>query len=223
MKTSIEQKVSEAKVADRVHVSAVANGLILNGRLRPAEHQMLVNQLRQLPGWTHVSDDILYDDTSTSTPASGAPGAPATGTGVIITSEPDHALIFINAQRQESTTPATLSLAPGKYNVTVRKTNFAPYLTQVEVKQGEMAQVNVAFTASQQAEGPAMGFVNVTSTPAGAEIRVDGKATGQRTPARLEMTPGQHTIALWSAGKLILRRNVIVEAKQVAQFNGSSP
>ena len=221
LKTRIEQKLAEAKVADRVHVSVAGAALVLDGRLRPGEHQMLVNQLRQLPGWTHVTDDILYDDTPIANPA-GPAGAPATGTGVTITSQPDHALIFINAQRQESTTPATFSLAPGKYNVTVRKPNFAPYLTQVEVKQGETAQVNVSFAAGQPSEGPGMGFVNVTSTPPGAEIRVDGKATGQRTPAQIEMTAGQHTIALWSAGKLIIRRNVIVEAKQVAQFNGPS-
>jgi serine/threonine-protein kinase len=221
LKTRIEQKLTEAKVADRVHVSAVANGLILDGRLRPGEHQTLINQLRQLPGWAHVTDDILYDDTPVANPA-GPAGAPATGTGVTIASQPDHASIFINGQRQESTTPATLSLAPGKYNVTVRKPNFAPYLTQVEVKQGETAQVNVSFAASQTSEGTAMGFVNVTSTPPGAEIRVDGKAIGQRTPAQIEITAGQHTIALWSAGKLIIRRNVVVEAKQVAQFNGAS-
>lgn len=221
LKEKIERKLTDANLAERVHVSVEGDGLILDGRLHPAEHQMLVNQLRQLPDWAHVTDDILYDNTPIATPT-GAAGAPAAGTGVTITSQPDHAFIFINGERQESTTPATLSLAPGKYNVIIREPNFAPYLSQIEVRQGETAHVNVSFTGREHGEGATMGFVNVTSTPPGAEIRVDGKATGQRTPAQIEMTAGQHTIALWSGGKVLYRRNVIVEANQVAQFNGTA-
>jgi serine/threonine-protein kinase len=221
LKNRIEQKLAEAKMADRVHVSIAADGLVLDGRLRAGEHQVLVNQLRQLPGWLHVSDDILFDSTPIATPAAPA-GTPAAGTGINFTSQPDHAIIFINGQRQESTTPAALSLTPGKYNLMIRKANFAPYLSQIEVKQGEMAQVNVVLTERQQPEGVTFGFVNVTSTPPGAEIHVDGKATGQRTPAQIQMTAGQHTIALWSGGKVIYRRNVIVQANQVAQFSGTA-
>ena len=62
--------------------------------------------------------------------------------------------------------------------------------------------------------------MNVTSTPPGAEIHVDGKPTGQRTPAQIQIAAGQHTIALWSGGKVFFRKNVIVQANQVAQFSG---
>jgi hypothetical protein len=34
------------------------------------------------------------------------------------------------------------------------------------------------------------------------------------------MAAGQHTIALWSGGKVFFRKNVIVQANQVAQFSG---
>jgi serine/threonine protein kinase len=221
LKGRIEQKLADANIANRVHVSVVADGLVLDGRLHPAEHQTLVNQLRQLPGWAHVTDDILYDDTPIATPAIVA-GTPAGGTGISITSQPEKAFIFINGERQDSTTPATLSLAPGKYNVIVRKPNFAPYLSQVEVEQGETAQVSASLTQRQQPEGAGFGFVNVTSTPPGAGINVDGKPTGQHTPAQIEMIAGQHTIALWSGGKMFYRHVVVVQANQVAQFSGST-
>jgi hypothetical protein len=219
LKGRIEQKLADGNFANRVHVSVVADGLVLDGRLRPGEHQMLMNQLRQLPNWAHVTDDIIFDNSPIVTPA-GSTGTPAGGAGIFVTSQPEKANIFINGERQGNTTPATLSLAPGKYNVIVRKPNFAPYLSQVEVKQGQTAQINVTLTPRSQPEGAGFGFVNVTSTPPGAEIHVDGKATGQRTPAQIEMPAGQHTIALWSGGKVFYRRSVIVQANQVAQFIG---
>jgi serine/threonine protein kinase len=219
LKGRIEQKLTDANVSSRVHVSVVGNSLVLDGRLRPGEHQMLLNQLRQLPDWGHVTDDILFDNTPIATPA-GPPGATAGSTGVYITSQPEKANILINGQRQESATPATLTLAPGKYNIIVRKLNYAPYLSKIEVKQGETTQVNVTLTPRAQSEGAGFGFVSVTSTPPGAEIHVDGKPTGQRAPAQIEMTAGQHTIALWYGGKIIYRRNVVVAANQVAQFAG---
>jgi serine/threonine protein kinase len=219
LKGRIEQKLTDANIAARVHVSVVADGLVLDGRLRPGEHLTLMNQLRQLPGWAHVTDDILFDDTPIATPA-GPGGATAGSTGISFSSQPENASIFINGERQASTTPATLSLAPGRYNVAIRKPNFTPYISQVEVKQGETTHVSASLTNSQQPEAAGFGFVNVTSTPPGAEIHVDGKPTGQHTPAQIQMAAGQHTIALWSGGKVFFRKNVIVQANQVAQFSG---
>ncbi len=219
LKGRIEQKLTDANVSSRVRVSVVGDGLVLDGRLRPGEHQLLMNQLRLLPDWTHVTDDILFDNTPIASPA-GPAGTPAGSTGLSITSQPDNAIIFINGQRQLTATPTTLSLASGKYNIVVRKPGFEPYLSQIEVKQGETAQVSVSLSQSQPAAGAGIGFVNVTSTPPGAEIHVDGKATGQRAPAKIEMTAGQHTIALWSGGKMIIRRQVVVVTNQVSQFAG---
>jgi len=41
-----------------------------------------------------------------------------------------------------------------------------------------------------------VAWAQVESTPAGAEIWVDGVSTGQRTPARVEINSGIHNIAL---------------------------
>ncbi len=221
LKGRIEQKLTDTNLANRVHVSVVADGLVLDGRLRSGEHQMLVNQLRQLPDWSHVTDDILFDNSPIATPA-GSSATSAGSTGISITSRPEKANILINGERQTSTTPAILSLAPGKYNVIIRKPNFAPYLSQIEVKEGQTAQVNVSLTPRSQPEGAGFGFVNVTSTPPGAEVHVDGKATGQRTPTQIELSAGQHTIALWSGGKVFYRHNIMVQANQVAQFSGAA-
>lgn len=62
LKTRIEQRLTAAGLSDRVKISLAGSELVLQGRLRPAEHQALLNKLRSLPDWAHVTDDIAYED-----------------------------------------------------------------------------------------------------------------------------------------------------------------
>lgn len=59
LKANLEQKLSDTGFGDRVHVTIAGNTLILEGHLRPGEHQALLNKLRFLPDWAKVTDDIL--------------------------------------------------------------------------------------------------------------------------------------------------------------------
>ena len=46
----------------------------------------------------------------------------------------------------------------------------------------------------------AQGFLSLNSDPAGAEIYIDGRDSGQVTPARITVNAGQHRIALRKEG-----------------------
>jgi len=59
LKIAIDQRLADAGLATRVHVTLNGGTLVLQGHLRPAEHQALVNRLRLLPDWVKVTDDIL--------------------------------------------------------------------------------------------------------------------------------------------------------------------
>jgi serine/threonine protein kinase len=59
LKTAIDQRLADAGLANRVHVTLAGGTLVLQGHLRPAEHQALLNKLRFLPDWARVTDDIL--------------------------------------------------------------------------------------------------------------------------------------------------------------------
>jgi serine/threonine protein kinase len=59
LKTAIDQQLADAGLASRIHVMFNGGTIVLQGHLRPAEHQLLVNRLRLLPDWTKVTDDIL--------------------------------------------------------------------------------------------------------------------------------------------------------------------
>ena len=148
LKGRIEQKLADAGMANRVSLKVVGDGLVLEGRLRPNEHQGLLFNLRKLPGWDHITDDIVYDDSPNTNPngatgngAIGVPGPAVDNTGIFITSQPVGAFIFVNGVRQAATTPATISLAPGRYNIAVRHPKFNPYTERVVVKKGQVTQI----------------------------------------------------------------------------------
>jgi hypothetical protein len=54
--------------------------------------------------------------------------------------------------------------------------------------------------------------VKVTSDPPGAAIWLDGKDTGQKTPAEIDTTPGSHKISLQATGKKQNDQEVMVAA-----------
>jgi hypothetical protein len=55
-----------------------------------------------------------------------------------------------------------------------------------------------------------VAWVQVNSTPQGAEIYIDGAPTGQISPARVQMPSGSHVIVLKLDGYQIARRGVQV-------------
>jgi hypothetical protein len=62
------------------------------------------------------------------------------------------------------------------------------------------------------------GWAWIRSTPAGAQISVDGKDTGLRTPARVEMPPGDHEILLTLRGFSDVHRTILVHSSENLAF-----
>ncbi len=62
------------------------------------------------------------------------------------------------------------------------------------------------------------GWIWARSSPPGARILVDGAETGLRTPARLELQPGEHEVRLERRGFGTAHRNVQVNTGQTTQF-----
>ena len=59
LKMAIDKRLFDAGLGDRIHATLAGNSLVLQGHLRPEEHQALLNRLRVLPDWAKVTDDIL--------------------------------------------------------------------------------------------------------------------------------------------------------------------
>jgi serine/threonine-protein kinase len=112
--------------------------------------------------------------------------------GLLVTSEPAGADVFINGDKQSGQTPVMVPLAPGKYNLVLRLPGYDAYSGAIQVR--DDGQLKIAAELHQK--GGRVAWAQVGSTPIGAEIWVDGLATGQRTPSRVEIPSGTHNITL---------------------------
>jgi len=140
-----------------------------------------------------------------------------------ITSDPPQAEVFVNGERQTLLTPATISLPPGSYRIALQKAGYGRYEGSVELKDEDIRGLNFqlqAQTAQQQTARPqasqarAAGFVDLRTVPPGADILVDGASTGQRTPSRLELPAGQHSLTLFLRGYRSVQRTITVPENQ---------
>ena len=112
--------------------------------------------------------------------------------GLFIASQPAGADVFINGDKQSGQTPLTVPLAPGKYNLVLRLSGYDAYVSQIEVRSDGQSKVS----AELHQKNGHIAWAQITSFPDGAEIWVDGTSTGQRTPSRVEVPSGIHTIVL---------------------------
>jgi hypothetical protein len=286
LKQHIEEVIAEHGLTGKAKVQGVGNTLILEGKLRPAEHGELLKLLRDAPADVHVVDHIEYDDTPAAagdTADQGSHPVPWHGLGAIhvvtdvvgatavlrgprghalkdcqtpcsfnnlipahytvevkkdgyrdtqtalqieankvsdqkltleslakglfLNSDPAGADVFVNGAKQSGQTPLTLPLAAGDYKLTLRLQGYDPYSGTVQVKDNVQTQLALKLTAKSNAR---IAWAQVDSFPRGAEILVDGNATGNVTPSRVEMSIGLHTITLKMDGFKDVRRRVEV-------------
>jgi serine/threonine protein kinase len=197
-KNQILQIADQRDLRNRLSIKGSAMTLTLSGKLRPSEHSELLKFLRNAPSGIQVIDDIQYDDTANSAASSEDSSKPQpiqsgpVAQGLLVTSEPAGADVFLNGDKQPSQTPLSLPLKPGKYNIVLRLPGYEAYSGSVQVRDDGQAKVE----ATLHQKNGHVAWAQVESTPAGAEIWVDGIATGQRTPARVEISSGIHNIAL---------------------------
>jgi serine/threonine-protein kinase len=149
-----------------------------------------------------------------SAKAPAAPAAPkikpkpVTG-DLQIVSDPVGARVEIDGQtRPEWVTPFLADkLTPGKHNITYNLPNFNSEKRTADVVAGKKGSVEAKLTTS-------VGTVKLASTPAGAEVLLNGKPTGQKTPATLNLPPGNHTLKIHHEGFQDDTQNVTVALGQ---------
>jgi serine/threonine protein kinase len=90
-------------------------------------------------------------------------------------------------------------------------------IDDTEFQDDQKEAAPAASTPSAPAAATA-GWIWVRSTPPGARIVVDGAETGLRTPARLELQPGQHEVQLVRRGFETVQRAVDVNQGQTIQL-----
>ena len=82
------------------------------------------------------------------------------------------------------------------------------------------AQSEPAVASGPPAVAPAIGTIEVRSTPDGAEVYADGAFIGN-APATLKLAPGQHTIRVTQSGFKEWSREIAVQAGSEAHLSAS--
>ncbi len=120
-----------------------------------------------------------------------------------ITSEPSGASVYINGA-YKGTTPLTLSVTPGTYEVKLTKQGYKNYMTTVELSPDKSKTLSVTLS-------PIYGRVQITSIPSGAKVYVNSSYKGM-TPLSLSLPPGMYTIKVSKQGYKNYETTLILSA-----------
>lgn len=124
---------------------------------------------------------------------------------VEVASDPAGAAIHVDGEDTSEVTPATLTLTEGEHllDLVLAGHLLAAGPTSVTVDPAAPAVLDLDLSPA--------GTLDVTSDPAGAQIRLDGADTGAETPASLFVTAGLHVVRLLRDGYLSAPDSVIVD------------
>jgi hypothetical protein len=151
-------------------------------------------------------------------PGNAAPEAAATAGSVVastasIDSRPPGADIVIDGVAHGKT-PARIAVTPGRHvlDLTFEGTSRSLVL---EVEPGTNVSQYIEFAAPGAA---AMGRLEVTSDPSGAQVSVDGQARG-RTPLTVDaVPPGEHTVTIANGSNTVTRKVTVTAGNAASIF-----
>lgn len=133
---------------------------------------------------------------------------------VQIDSTPAGAQIQLDGRTDPSwVTPFSLSgISPGQHTISVSKSGFSGEARTVSITSGSRSVVALHLA-------PINALVVVNSSPAGAEVVLDGKNTGRVTPVQFAVEKGAHTLVLRKQGFLDETTTAELGAGQNFQFS----
>jgi formylglycine-generating enzyme required for sulfatase activity len=169
--------------------------------LRRGEHRIVAD----LPGYYPIDEAFEVDgrpDQSVSFEFVRLPGL------ISFATDPEAAAEVRLDGELIGTTPITdFEVRPGTHQVQFTAERYLTELVSLDVEGGhERDSVTAELT-------PSWAPVSLTSKPAGAEVRVDGRVLGE-TPAELELTAGDRQIEVALAGYNSWRRQIRVVADE---------
>ena len=128
-----------------------------------------------------------------------------------LVSNPIGARVIIDGIDRGTTPIANLILAPGRHDVRIAALDYEPYAARIEVLgQGKRQQVRAELK-------PEWGWVQLTTTPGGAEVRLSDRVLG-RTSGRLRVPRGDQLLTLKLSGYKARQQHVVVAPGSTQQL-----
>ncbi len=144
-----------------------------------------------------------------ATPQSQPAAAPAAEQLLqIVTSPPGADIVLDNDASKTCKTPCSFHVPPGRHTLAVTLQGYRRELRITEVNQRPQ-ELFVNLTK-------AMGVVMISTDVPGAQILIDGKPIPEKTPAKLSLPAGKHTVSVLRDGR---RTDQEIEVKDGGLLN----
>jgi hypothetical protein len=156
----------------------------------------VLNTTKNVNAASQTTVSILAVPTQPTVPAvptqPTVPAVPAIDGFLSLTSTPSGADIAIDGRPIGEKTPHTAPLMPGPHTIKLTLVGYQDWEERAQVTGGSTTNVHATLIPPPTLTG----FLSVTSSPAGADIAIDGRPIGEKTPNTMPIDPGSHTIKL---------------------------
>lgn len=125
-----------------------------------------------------------------------------------VTTTPEGVSVVVNNAYKGMTPLTVRDLNPGSYNVTLSRYGYAKLSIPVSVQSGSVSDVKASLVALT-------GSLFINTTPAGAQLTLDGSAAGISPATLSDITMGSHIINVSKEGFVTQSIPVTITADQV--------
>ena len=176
--------------------------------ISPGLHTVRVEKTGYYP-WEDTVDVSAGMTTNVTAALTAIPPPPTSG-ALFIQSNPTGADVKLDGVYKGMTPLSLANISPGLHTVRVEKTGYVPWEDTVDVSAGVTTNVTAALTALPPP--PTTGSLNVTSDPAGADVKLDGVLKGTTPLTVTGVSPGSHTLRLEKTGYVAYTAPVSITA-----------
>ena len=131
---------------------------------------------------------------------------------ISVTSQPGEARVAINGQFIGTTPIESHSISPGRYQVEVTHSHFAPQTEQLDISLGDHMQRSYRLEAGQ-------GVIELMSNPKGAWVELNGERLAAITPTQITLTSGPHRIRMGKAERRNAKTDLVLKSGSTQQVN----
>jgi hypothetical protein len=185
--------------------------------ISPGLHTVRIEKSGYAP-WENTVTVTAGVTTNVTAALTALPPPPTTGT-VNVTSDPSGADVKLDGVLKGTTPLAITGVSPGTHTLRVEKTGYLPFTAPVDVTGGATTSVHAVLDPVPPVV--VNGTIEVTSSPTGAGVSLDGMYRGTTPLVIPDVSNGIHTLRLEESGYIPWEEPVIVTAGETTYVHAT--
>jgi serine/threonine protein kinase len=132
--------------------------------------------------------------------------------------EPADAQIKIPGMDIHDGAPWSIQLEPGVIQVKISRDGFVSWETSIELSSNETQTIRAVLAPAPAGADANKAMLVLDSEPRGITVLLDGKELIEKTPIKMPVDPGAHTVSLRQAGEIVWRQSFNAEPRTQYEF-----